>query len=362
MIRNLLELYGHFTQAVLINSNIGCVEAKEHRSISQFGTYPQIQGRCNQQTNPNKSTSRSGCDKSTRSTNESTKRESKRDASKGRRVYGKTEDSSKKSRSLSVYRSQSQGSSSKSTCDNKPVLGHFSRLDQNSNSLLSKKVKQLNDAEKQVGKPSNKIVVYTDASYCQGRPAGVGIWYGEDHPLNLSQILPGIYNSCEAEIAAAHMALLRLKAYKEFKGEQVIVRTDFKTLIDAMNNGNSGRFAENYNRVRSEAQQFENGVTFEWIKSHNGEYGNEMADFLAKSATKARSCSRPPRSLSQNIPSTVGRRSVSAFVQGQPPPQPQQTAEEINHKIKNIMAAEVLRANTLKNKKSQNLNIIINVV
>uniref|UniRef100_A0A0N4Z667 ribonuclease H n=1 Tax=Parastrongyloides trichosuri TaxID=131310 RepID=A0A0N4Z667_PARTI len=159
----------------------------------------------------------------------------------------------------------------------------------------------------------NEIVAYTDASYIPGRPAGIGIYFGENHKLNTSCILENVYNSCEAEIKAAEIALLKLAAYGIKENQPIIIRTDFMGIIHSMNNGNNGRFSKDYERLRSLASLFPGGVTFEWIRSHEGEYGNEMADYLAKTATRARSRSHPVKGNSF-ISSRPRDRSASAVI------------------------------------------------
>lgn len=66
--------------------------------------------------------------------------------------------------------------------------------------------------------PRDSVVVYTDGS-CHGDYAsGVGIFFGRNHPLNLSQALSGpIHASVFAEIQAALMALERLHKWKGYK-------------------------------------------------------------------------------------------------------------------------------------------------
>uniref|UniRef100_A0A0K0FQN5 ribonuclease H n=1 Tax=Strongyloides venezuelensis TaxID=75913 RepID=A0A0K0FQN5_STRVS len=190
-------------------------------------------------------------------------------------------------------------------------VGHVSRL-QNYTGLVLKKPTDKNNNNQifPTNQDNNKfnetIIGYTDASYIKGKPAGIGIFFGVNHPLNTSLLLDDVYNSCEAEIKAVQIALRSLAVSKYYRDQHIIIRTDFKGIIDAMDYGNDGRFGREYELVRSIAKYFPKGVTFEWIKGHNGDFGNEMADYLAKTATNARSRSRPS-SENPNISPYINR-------------------------------------------------------
>uniref|UniRef100_A0AAF5I1V7 ribonuclease H n=1 Tax=Strongyloides stercoralis TaxID=6248 RepID=A0AAF5I1V7_STRER len=197
-------------------------------------------------------------------------------------------------------------------------ISHISRLEKYTGLLFKKPIDinnnqncLTNDYIKNLDDP---IIGYTDASYISGKPAGIGIFFGSNHPLNTSIILDNVYNSCEAEILAAQIALKLLASSKYYRNQHIIIRTDFKAIVDAMKNGNSGRFSREYQLLRSMAKYFPKGVTFEWIKGHNGDYGNEMADYLAKTATNARSRSRPT-SNNSTFSSSVNR-SKSVTIDG----------------------------------------------
>uniref|UniRef100_A0A0N5C5F5 ribonuclease H n=1 Tax=Strongyloides papillosus TaxID=174720 RepID=A0A0N5C5F5_STREA len=204
-------------------------------------------------------------------------------------------------KTISSSLSQKQKLTSNENNNIKPLsnsIGHVSRL-QNYTGLELKKPTDKNNNNQifPINQDTNKfndtIVGYTDASYIQGKPAGIGIFFGINHPLNTSLLLEDVYNSCEAEIKAVQIALRSLAVSKHYRDQHIIIRTDFKGIIDAMEHGNDGRFGREYELVRSIAKYFPKGVTFEWIKGHNGDFGNEMADYLAKTATNARSRSRP---------------------------------------------------------------------
>ncbi|GMR59076.1 hypothetical protein PMAYCL1PPCAC_29271 [Pristionchus mayeri] len=142
--------------------------------------------------------------------------------------------------------------------------------------------------------PNAPIVAYTDASCVDGRASGMGVFFGDGHPLNISRALAGPeHNSGIAEIMAAQTALASILEWKEFKGQPVVIRTDYIGVIDAMNNGNYGRFAGLYADLRRLAERFPS-VRFEHVYGHDGERGNEMADRLARDAIRLRRRSATP--------------------------------------------------------------------
>ncbi|CAJ0956328.1 unnamed protein product, partial [Mesorhabditis belari] len=133
--------------------------------------------------------------------------------------------------------------------------------------------------------PPNAIVVYTDASCLRGIATGIANFFGNDHPLNLSMRLNlNEHNSGKGEIYATTMALHRVAHWEDYNGELVIVRTDYLNTLVAMQKGNNSAFAMDYDNLRCVAAWFPLGVEFQWVKAHNGDPGNEMADTMAKNA------------------------------------------------------------------------------
>ncbi|CAD5210035.1 unnamed protein product [Bursaphelenchus okinawaensis] len=147
--------------------------------------------------------------------------------------------------------------------------------------------------------PPGAITVYTDGS-CHGNYAsGVGIYFGENHPLNTSQPLHGSYHSSGlAEIKAAQMALEQLQRWPGYKGEHVVIRTDYKPLIDILISRRPAAYATEIAEVRRLAESFPLGVSFQHIYGHNGHPAQEKADELARISTmnhrRARSASPLP--------------------------------------------------------------------
>ncbi|KAG2381417.1 hypothetical protein C9374_006406 [Naegleria lovaniensis] len=150
-----------------------------------------------------------------------------------------------------------------------------------------KKVKLNNPKYKQI---------YTDGC-CFGNGlansvAGVGVWFGEDDPLNYSGRLEGTLQSNQrAEIKACSIALKRLP--QEFQFVELL--TDSNYVIKAMtawrfvwekNNWktkdnkdiqNLDLFLELVNEINKRTK-----VKFTYVQGHSNVHGNEMADILAK--------------------------------------------------------------------------------
>ncbi|GMT00182.1 hypothetical protein PENTCL1PPCAC_22356, partial [Pristionchus entomophagus] len=169
--------------------------------------------------------------------------------------------------------------------------------------------------------PNAPIIAYTDASCVQGRASGIGVFVGDNHPLNTSKPLSGPeHNSGIGEIIAAQTALIKILEWKQFNGQPVIIRTDYMGVIDAMNNGNYGRFSGLYADLRRLAERFPS-VTFEHVYGHDGEIGNEMADQLARDAIRLRRRSVTPDGRKGERSRSISRqgRSRSVTIKKSPP-------------------------------------------
>ncbi|CAD5224798.1 unnamed protein product [Bursaphelenchus xylophilus] len=173
------------------------------------------------------------------------------------------------------------------------LSGRVSRRDQNS---VSQSNSRSRSSQRSPRTPPGAVVIYTDGS-CHGNYAsGVGIYLGENHPLNLSQPLhSSLHSSGLAEIKACQIALERLKNWPGYRNEHVVIRTDYKPLIDILISRRPATYSTEIAEVRRLAESFPNGVTFQHIYGHNGHAAQERADELARLATvgqrRARSAS-----------------------------------------------------------------------
>ena len=74
--------------------------------------------------------------------------------------------------------------------------------------------------------------VFVDGSVTQGKPAGVGVWYGVGHPLNFAAALPSptFDDNNLAELAAVFVALIRHPRNAPMK-----IHTDSAYVIQTLN-------------------------------------------------------------------------------------------------------------------------------
>ncbi|XP_010706240.1 ribonuclease H1 [Meleagris gallopavo] len=138
-------------------------------------------------------------------------------------------------------------------------------------------------------------VVYTDGC-CSGNGrnrarAGIGVYWGPDHPLNISERLPGRQTNQRAEIHAACKAIEQAKSQNIKK---LIIYTDSKFTINGItswvenwktngwktSSGGSVINKEDFQKLDSLSK----GIEIQWmhIPGHAGFQGNEEADRLAR--------------------------------------------------------------------------------
>lgn len=120
--------------------------------------------------------------------------------------------------------------------------------------------------------------------------AGVGVYWGPDHPSNVSERLPGRATNNRAEIHAARIAV---KQAKEKGMGSVTVVTDSQFLINGitswihkwktngwtLSDNTKVKNEEDWKSLDSEMQGID--VKFKHVPGHRGVDGNEAADRLA---------------------------------------------------------------------------------
>ncbi|XP_071518690.1 ribonuclease H1 isoform X1 [Panulirus ornatus] len=143
------------------------------------------------------------------------------------------------------------------------------------------------------------LIVYTDGA-CEfngrhGARAGVGVYFGPDHPLNVSEPVKGRATNNTAEIQAATYAL-ELAQASGFK--KVAVHTDSQFMINCMTSWLKNWKKKNW--CKSDGEPVKNkedlitldaaseGLAVKWVhvKGHAGHEGNELADKLARQGAK----------------------------------------------------------------------------
>lgn len=167
-----------------------------------------------------------------------------------------------------------------------------------SSSRKTKLIDPLPDTSKKIclDTEGNHLVVYTDGA-CEnnGKPnakAGIGVWFGEKHPWNVSEPVKGKATNNTAEIQACIEAL-RVAHQEDILN--VIIKTDSKFVIDCMTQwihnwkkngwrtakGEDVKNKEDLQRLDSMAKQMES-VKWVHVRGHKGHRGNEEADALAR--------------------------------------------------------------------------------
>nr|XP_053634771.1 ribonuclease H1-like isoform X1 [Cherax quadricarinatus] len=143
------------------------------------------------------------------------------------------------------------------------------------------------------------LVVYTDGA-CnkngrKGATAGIGVYFGPNHPLNVSKPVRGRATNNTAEIQAATCAL---ELSKTLGFKKVAVHTDSLFMIDCMTSWLKNWKKNNWVKKNGDPVKNKNdlivldaaseGLAVKWVhvKGHAGHKGNEMADRLAKRGTR----------------------------------------------------------------------------
>jgi ribonuclease HI len=128
------------------------------------------------------------------------------------------------------------------------------------------------------------IKIYTDGSCKPTNPGpagyGVVILFNND-TISTSNKYIGKSTNNIAEIMGVQHALELLKQ-TDSQWEEVIIYTDSQYVIGIFEkNWNAKANQDLITEVKRELEYFPN-LTFEWVKAHNGDKYNEMADLLAK--------------------------------------------------------------------------------
>ncbi|KAM9201174.1 ribonuclease H1 isoform 1-T1 [Dugong dugon] len=143
------------------------------------------------------------------------------------------------------------------------------------------------------------VVVYTDGCCSSnGRKrarAGIGVYWGPGHPLNVGVRLPGRQTNQRAEIHAACKAIEQAKAQNINK---LVLYTDSMFTINAITNWVQG-WKKNGWRTSTgkevinkedfvELDTLTQGMDIQWmhVPGHSGFIGNEEADRLAREGAK----------------------------------------------------------------------------
>ncbi|XP_016391544.1 ribonuclease H1-like isoform X1 [Sinocyclocheilus rhinocerous] len=147
------------------------------------------------------------------------------------------------------------------------------------------------------------IVVYTDgcctANGKKGARAGIGVYWGRDHPLNVAERLPGRQTNQRAELQAACKAL---EQARENNFKKVVIYTDSKFTINGItswvktwkSNGwrlkGGGAIVNKEDFQKLDKLNAELEVEWMHIPGHAGYTGNEEADRLSREGAAKPPC------------------------------------------------------------------------
>ncbi|XP_038656265.1 ribonuclease H1 [Scyliorhinus canicula] len=166
-----------------------------------------------------------------------------------------------------------------------------------------KSAKSFSDSEQKFTYMGDAVAVYTDGC-CSGNGqnrarAGIGVYWGPGHSLNLSERLSGRQTNQRAEIVAACRAI---EQAKELNIEKLVIFTDSMFTINGItkwikswkingwkpSSGGSVINKEDFQRL----DKLTSGINVEWIHvpGHAGFTGNEAADSLAKDGASKPQC------------------------------------------------------------------------
>ena len=146
------------------------------------------------------------------------------------------------------------------------------------------------------------VLVYTDgACSYNGTPmakAGIGVWWGDDNPLNVSEPISGRKHTNQA--AEIQAALRAVQIAKKYNVRKLAINTDSQYVKNCMGNwlptwkengwlNHNRRPVSNQQAIRELDNEINSGdiwVKFRYVQAHAGNYGNEQADYLAREATE----------------------------------------------------------------------------
>lgn len=135
--------------------------------------------------------------------------------------------------------------------------------------------------------PDDHLIIYTDGS-CTKNPGGSGgygivIITNKDTPIKLSGYIPAPTTSNRAELMAVIVAVFHAQ---NLGYRRLHINSDSKYVVNTIN----GQFKTNKNKdlwdLLAIASSTTSSFRAHWVKGHNGNIYNEMADKLALKASK----------------------------------------------------------------------------
>uniref|UniRef100_A0A3B1KIX8 Ribonuclease H1 n=1 Tax=Astyanax mexicanus TaxID=7994 RepID=A0A3B1KIX8_ASTMX len=127
------------------------------------------------------------------------------------------------------------------------------------------------------------VVVYTDGCCSRngktGARAGIGVYWGPDHPLNVAERLPGRQTNQRAELQAACKAL---EQARDMDFKKIVLYTDSKFTINGITSW--------VKKWKTNGWKLNTGGEVLHIAGHAGFKGNEEADRLSREGAAMAEC------------------------------------------------------------------------
>jgi ribonuclease HI len=166
-------------------------------------------------------------------------------------------------------------------------------------------IKLQKTSESKLKSDSERIVVYTDGSCFnngqRGAVAGIGAYFPENEKYNISAPLAGKQTNQCAELTAILQTLKLFGKTPELSNKKLLIRTDSEYSINVITKWmpawraknwekRNGHQISNLHLIANLDQEIQNmrkrvgngSVKLEHVKAHSNDFGNDMADKLAK--------------------------------------------------------------------------------
>ncbi len=166
----------------------------------------------------------------------------------------------------------------------------------------------------------NSVIIYTDGACTHNglsnAQAGIGVFFGDDDPRNISEPVPEGFVKSEPQIKAPTNQLAELYAIARamevcvadslVRNQTILLYTDSRYSINCLTKWittweknrwilTNGHPVKHQALIKSMKEQMNHlNITFCHVAGHKGIYGNEMADELAVSGAARYQCNTTP--------------------------------------------------------------------
>lgn len=145
------------------------------------------------------------------------------------------------------------------------------------------------------------VIVYTDgASENNGKKnakAGIGVWFGNQHPLNISRPIKG--EKATNNVAEIQACVAAIEVALKHDVKNLCIKTDSQFVINSMtgwihkwkkndwklSDGGPVKNKDDFVKLDKLCQQIK--IKWEYVPGHSNHLGNEQADALAREGAKS---------------------------------------------------------------------------